>query len=335
MKENSIGVIGSGSWATAIILILLERAGRTVNWWVRNAEMRQAIAATGRNPKHLPAATLDTERLRITGDLDALVAESQLIFLAIPSAFIGQVLKQIDPERLKDKQIVSAIKGSLPRCNSTVSQFLTEQMGVQRDNICVISGPTHAEEVCQRKPTFITMASSNPALARLVADEMRCPFLHTAVSADIGGIETTGLLKNIYAIGAGICQGLGYGDNMRAVTVVASAKELISILDTYKPAYDRITNAYSYTGDLMVTCWSEHSRNRALGQAIAQGETVEQVFARTGAVAEGYYNAAIMQDHIVHSGHEGSFPIVESIYGILYNGADPRKTMEYLINNVF
>ena len=335
MIENKIGIIGSGSWATAIVMMLLEKADRTVGWWVRNDDIRRTLAAEQRNPAHLVEARLDTLRTLLTADLMEVVDRSSDLILAIPSAFIESVLVRIPADALRGKNIISAVKGVIPKCNLTVSQYLTDNMGVDPARIAVISGPTHAEEVCQRRPTFLTIAASNLALADQVADYFRCAYVHTSVTPDLGGVETACLVKNIYAIGAGLVQGLGYGDNLTAVGVVASMKEMVDLLDTFKPLPNRDFKHYCFAGDLMVTCWSSHSRNRALGVAVAQGRTPEQVFASSGSVAEGYYSVANLVSHIDELGLRGRFPIVESVYRVLYEGADPRAEIDFLVGNVF
>ena len=330
-----IGVIGSGSWATAIIKILLEDKAIKVNWWVRNENVRQEIASHGHNTRHLPSLSLDSARLSLSGDLATTVKNSDLLLLVVPSAYVKETLLSIPIESYRNKQFVSAIKGTIPSCCTTVSHFLEQHLHIPDNDICVVSGPSHAEEVAIEMPTFLTVASHNQALANKTATLFHCSYCHTSVSDDIDGIEQAVLTKNIYAIAAGICQGLGHGDNLNAVLTSAALRELDNHLQKHVAHPGRRIEDYCYLGDLMVTCWSKHSRNRALGIAVANGETPEQVFARTGSVAEGYYSAKNMHSVYQQMNALDEIPIADSVYRILYENSDPLREMENLINNVF
>ena len=329
-----IGVIGSGTWATAIVKILLEQEDRTVNWWVRSDEVRKGLLSKGRNPKYLPDVQFDTRRLNISGDLSKVVAESEYLFLVIPSAHIANVLDQLPKAAYKGKKFISAIKGVIPDKRVSVSVYLENMLKIKRNNICVISGPTHAEEASRCMPTFLTMASYSPTLAIEVEQMMRCSYLHTTHTTDIWFLERVGLLKNIYAIGAGICQGLGYGDNLNAVMVSAAMRELGKLTTLFNVASTNVTEN-CYLGDLMVTCWSRHSRNRRLGEAIAKGQRLEEIFAEMGMVAEGYYSSKNYHELGMMAGRVDEMPIAEAVYRILYEEADPKTEIDNLIDNVF
>ena len=201
-----IGVIGSGTWATAIVKILQEEEGRKVNWWVRNEAVREGLLRDGRNPKYLPSVQLDATRLNLSDNLAQIVAESKYLFLVIPSAYVASTLEQLPKIAYKGKKFISAIKGVIPDKRVSVSVYLENMLKVKRNDICVISGPTHAEEASRCMPTFLTMASCSPTLAIEVEQMMRCSYLHTTHTTDIWFLERVGLLKNIYAICAGICQ---------------------------------------------------------------------------------------------------------------------------------
>ena len=285
-----IGVIGSGTWATAIVKILLEQEDRTVNWWVRSDEVREGLEREGRNPKYLPTVQLDHSRLNISGELSKVVAESDYLFLVTPSAYIANVLETLPKSAYKGKKFISAIKGIIPDKRTSVSVYLETTFKIKKNDICVISGPTHAEEASRCMPTFLTMASNSPTLAIEVEQMMRCPYLHTTHTTDIMAVERVGLLKNVYAIGAGMCQGLGYGDNLNAVMVSAAMRELAHLIQVF-PSVNRNIADNCYLGDLMVTCWSKHSRNRRLGEEIAKGGRIDDIFEKMGTVAEGYYSA--------------------------------------------
>ena len=330
-----IAIIGSGSWATALVKILQENSPREVNWWARNRAVADAIAATGRNPLHLSDVQLDPSRLHMSDDLPSVVASSDILLLAIPSAYIDGVLSQLPSDALRGRRIVSAVKGTLPDCCMSISQYVEQRFGVQPDDICVVSGPSHAEEVAHGMPTYLTAASHNEAFARDIADRLRSHYIVTSVTTDIDGVERCGLAKNIYAIAAGICCGLHYGDNLNAVLTAAAIREMSTLMERHIPFPSRNILDNCYLGDLMVTCWSRHSRNRALGEAVALGEKPEEVFARTGSIAEGYYSVKNMHRIAKSVGLTDLIPIAEAVYRILYKQADPRREMEHLIETVF
>lgn len=334
MIQSMIAVIGSGSWATAIVKILQENSQQRVNWWARSREVADEIMATGHNPRHLPEMQLDPSRLWVSDDLQAVVGASDELLLAVPSAYIDRVLSKLPPEALKGHRIISAVKGTLPDCCMSISQYVEQNFGVQPDDICVVSGPSHAEEVAHGMPTYLTAASRNETFAREVADRLRNHYIITSVSTDIDGVERCGLAKNIYAIAAGIGSGLGYGDNLNAVLTAGAIREMSRLLEKNLPLPSRNILDNCYLGDLTVTCWSRHSRNRALGEAVARGEKAEEVFARTGSIAEGYYSVRNMHRIAKSNGSTDRIPIAEAVYRILYKDADPRQEMQHLIETV-
>ena len=334
MNNKMIGVIGGGSWATAIVKILLENSKKHINWWVRRKEACDAIMHSNRNPHHLTDVQFQPGLIHADTDLSGVVGQSSHLILAIPSAYLHTTLSQLSPDALKGKKIVSAIKGVIPECCMGVSYYLERHYGVKREDICIVSGPSHAEEVSRGMPTFLTFASSNEALAREMEQEMQCPFVHTSATCDTEGVEGCGLGKNIYAIAAGICQGLGYGDNFNAVLTAAAARELQRLIDLVHPYPGRDFNAPCYLGDLLVTCWSRHSRNRALGEAVGKGASPAEVLAHSAHVAEGYYSAKSL--HLIASqrGLDGIVPIAEAVYRILHEASDPKKEIAHLIKDV-
>lgn len=315
-------MIGSGSWATAIVKILLEDKERTLRWWVRDPEVCDSLSSTGHNPRHLKETQLDTRRIQVDTDLAKVVADSDLLILAVPSVYLAGTLAQLPAEAYRGKRFVSVVKGYIPLHNQSVSQYLERQLAIPSDHICVVSGPSHAEEVAEGKATFLTVASSELRLAHEVASLLSCSYIHTSVSDEVYTIELCGLTKNIYAIAAGVAAGLGYGDNLIAVLTTAAAHELQELLP-------ETTLTFRLLGDLIVTCFSRHSRNRALGEAVARGVKPAEHFRATGMVAEGYYSAALLHDMATPC----ATPIAEAVYNILYLGADPRKCLNDLIDN--
>lgn len=333
MIQNKIGMIGSGSWASALVKILLENKEQEVVWWVRNPQVREGIALTGRNPLHLQEVEFDTERLHLSGQLGDVVAACSHLFLAVPSAYIGDTLETIPADAYAGRKFVSAIKGLLPRRKKTVSMYLEQTIGASVDDVCVISGPSHAEEVAAEMPTFLTVASRSHSLYEEVEQMLKCHYIHTSHSTDIDGVERCGLGKNIYAIAAGMCQGLGYGDNLNAVLTTAAYREMARLLNRCLPSENRDMSQACYLGDLMVTCWSNHSRNRRLGSMVAVGTKPEDAFAAMGTIAEGYYSVRNL--HELAGQLQLHLPIAEAVYRVLYEHSDPRKEMEELIAHVF
>lgn len=318
-----IAIIGSGCWATAIVKILLETSNRELYWWVRSDEVYDSLCASGRNSRHLPSLQLDTYRLHIDTDLAHVVAAADTLLLAVPSVYVTEVLSQLPIETYHGKRFISAIKGFVPQHQQSLSQYLHLHLQVPFDDICVVSGPSHAEEVAEGMTTFLTVASFNRLFADEIAGILCCRYIHTSVSDEVDAIELCGLTKNIYAIAAGLAHGLGYGDNLIAVLTTAAAHELQGF-------FPETTLAFRLLSDLLVTCFSHHSRNRALGEAVACGISPDYHFRTSGMVAEGYYSAAIMHN----MERPSATPIADAVFDILYRGADPHERMEYLINNV-
>ena len=325
-----IGVIGSGSWATAIIKVLLETRDRELYWWVRRDEVRNAIADSGHNPSHLSDASLDISRIHLSGDLAEVVARCSHLVLAIPSAYIASVLDTLPPAAYSGKRFVSAIKGAVPEYSTSVSMYLHSRLSIPVGDICVISGPTHAEEVVRELPAFLAVASENMALANEVRSMLDCAYMRAVTTEDIVGVEIAGLMKNVYAIGAGLCQGVGFGDNLTAVYVTAAYAEMLASARMLSSDRSHDMALYCYLGDLMVTCWSEHSRNRRLGYLLGKEVPMERVFDTLGTVPEGYYSARIVHQH--HQSLQGALPLAEAVYRILYEGSHAHTEMQRVIS---
>lgn len=277
--------------------------------------------STGRNTRHLPSIPFDRERIIVSCDLATTVAASDTLVVAVPSVYVADVLRQLPQDAYAGKRIVSAVKGYVPQEGLSISQFVNREFHVSDNNFCVISGPSHAEEVAEGLPTFLSVASHNSILAYEVAKMIHCRYIHTSVSDEVHTLEFNGLAKNIYAVAAGVAVGIGYGDNTVSMLIAAAARELHNLLPDSQLHYHLL-------GDLMVTCFSRHSRNRALGEAVAGGESISEYFRRTGMVAEGYYSAAAMHNMPLPC----PIPIAEAVYRILHEGASPRQEVEHLID---
>ena len=285
MKNTvKIGVIGGGSWATSIIKMLGENV-KCVNWWMRNEESIEHILKYGHNPNYISDAELKKERLNLSSNIDDIVRGSDYIVLAVPSAFLKSTLKNLTIS-LKDKVVFSAVKGIVPENNTIVGEFLYNQYNVPYENIGVITGPCHAEEVALERLSYLTIACSDLEKAKLFASSIEGRYIKTTVSDDIYGTEYSAVLKNVVALASGICHGLGYGDNFQAVLVSNAIREIKRFVDTVHPI-KRDINESAYLGDLLVTAYSQFSRNRTFGEMIGRGYSVRSAQLQLKMIAEG------------------------------------------------
>lgn len=322
---EKFAVIGYGSWATTLVRQLLTRKVQ-VNWLITNQEVKEGVIAEGRNPKYVPDAELDTETLSVFDDLNEAVKGCDYILLGCPSAYLKKILEPLSVD-ISDKFIISAIKGIVPDECMTVLEYIHTKYALPFKQLGVISGPTHAEEVSRDSISYLTAAGSTKETAEKIAGLFRCGKLHVDTSTDIYGIEYAGVLKNIYAIVAGIASGLGYGDNFIAVLVADSAIELKRFLNISYP-FERITNSKAYLGDLLVTCYSNYSRNRRLGQLIGKGCTVKSALNEMTMTAEGYFSTKLIMQIKQKAGID--MPIADFAYKVLYENARPRQEMVIL-----
>jgi glycerol-3-phosphate dehydrogenase (NAD(P)+) len=324
-KNYRVAVIGGGSWATAIVKILTEN-NDYVGWWVRNAETVMDIKRTHTNPRYLTGVELETEKIDLDTDINHIVNEATHIIFAVPSAFLKDALKDLIIP-LKDKVIFSAIKGIVPDDNLIVGEFFHQKYDVPIDRIGVITGPCHAEEVALERLSYLTIASQTPKHAEFMADRLRCRFINTTTTDDIYGTEYAAVLKNIYALCAGIYHGLGYGDNFQAVLVSNAIREMKRFMKAVHPL-KRDINHSAYLGDLLVTAYSQFSRNRLFGNMIGKGYTVRSAQMEMNMIAEGYYATNLIR--LVRKQHEVKMPIANAVYKVLYEGKSPKKIMEKL-----
>ena len=326
LDENSrFAVIGYGSWATTLVGKLTQNSN-VVRWHITNEEVIAGVLNDHCNPKYVSDMELDVELLRISSDINEVVSDSDVVILAVPSAFIKSVLAALTVP-LEDKIIISAVKGIIPDEYLTPLEYVHESFGVPFKNMGLISGPSHAEEVSRGRLSYLTAVCYSEANAALIASHLRSKSLVVDVSQDIYGIEYAALLKNIYAIAAGVAAGLGYGDNYLAVLVAACVDEMKSFLNETYP-FERDICKSAYMGDLLVTCYSTFSRNRSLGFLIGRGCTVKSALNEMTMVAEGYYAAKGMK--VLNSRSGVQMPIVDTVYSILYEGLRPRKAFSAL-----
>ena len=322
----NIAVLGSGSWATAIVKIATQTHTK-VYWWVREQEIVQAVENFGHNPLYLRSCELDRERIIVSSDLKMIVSKATDIILVIPAAFVAGSLQSLCPKDFEGKRIICATKGIIPQTNQIVADYIRDYFNVRDENQAVISGPSHAEEIAQERLTYLTVGSCNDEFAKQVAEGLKCRFVKTTTSSDIRGIEYGAVMKNIYALAAGIARGAGYGDNFVAVLIANAAQEMGAFLAVAAPQ-ERDTNRFVYLGDLLVTAYSQHSRNRTFGQMIGQGYSVKSAQLEMAMVAEGYYAAESIDKANRSIGV--SLPIARAVYEILYEGKSADEEFKRL-----
>lgn len=322
-EKARCAVVGYGSWATAIVKVLLENEER-VGWCIRRQDVIDHIARKGHNPRYIPEAKLDTSRLDMSSDINEVVAAADIVILAVPSAFLQMTMEPLTT-LLENKFVVSAIKGIIPEGYVTIAEYINERYGLPYDQIGIIAGPSHSEEVSQERLSYLTLVCKSLENAAVLCEKFTTPYIITNSSTDIYGTEYAAVLKNIYAICAGISVGLGYGDNFLAVLISNAAIEMNRFLSESYPS-ERETSASAYLGDLLVTAYSKFSRNREFGMMIGRGYSVAQAQEEMQMVAEGYYAAeCIMQ---VNKRFGIDMPIAGCVHRILYGGQPARDEIE-------
>ena len=325
-----IAVIGSGSWATAIVKILCNNANK-VNWYFRSQEDVEYLNQYQHNPRYLSSVQFDIDKLNLSSNLFETLTQAEVIILAVPSAFINNTLKNIPKEVFKDKTVFSAIKGIVPEYNLIVGEYLNTVFQVPLDNIGVITGPCHAEEVALEKLSYLTLASRDINKADELCDYMRCRYIKCSSSDDIYGTELSAVLKNVIAVAGGICHGLGYGDNFLSVLVSNAIQEIDRFVAAVHPI-DRDTKASAYLGDLIVTAYSQFSRNRMFGTMLGKGYSVKQAQLEMNMIAEGYYAVKCVDE--INKKYNVHMPITNAVNNIIYNHKDAKHEMELLADQL-
>lgn len=318
LKDCRVGIIGSGSWATAIAKMVLTNVDM-LNWHVRDPKNIDSFCRTGRNPNYLTSVKFDTAKISFSSDVNEVVRNSDVLIFAVPSAFLKSSLQTLT-EDLSGKYVISAIKGLIPDENMIVGSWLNRTYSIPIDRIGVISGPCHAEEVALERLSYLTIACQDLKLAREFTMLLNCPFIKTTVSDDIYGTEYSAVLKNIMAIASGICHGLGYGDNFQAVLISNAIQEIKRFVDTVHPIMRDIKSS-AYLGDLLVTCYSQFSRNRTFGTMLGKGYSVKSAQMEMLMIAEGYY--AVRSIHQINDKYQVSMPITDAVYNIIYEKVSP------------
>jgi len=335
---SAFGIIGNGSWATALAKILTDNR-HPINWWIRNTESIEHFKRHHHNPHYLRTAGFDISLLNMSASVKEVVSQSNVIVVAVPSAYAEDALKELSPEDWAGKKVISAIKGLLPDRNILLNYYLQEKFAVPLENYFAVLGPCHAEEVAAEKLSYLTFSGVDTDTASELAVHFTTSYINTIVNHDILGVQYAAVLKNIYALGAGIAHGLDYGDNFLSVYIANAADEMAGFLKQFgaehitvgehegeDPVTHRKTPNYAasvYLGDLLVTCYSLYSRNRTFGNMIGKGYSVQSAQLEMNMVAEGHNAARCIYN--INQEVKASIPIAETIYQILWENVKPSE----------
>jgi len=328
-EHTNIAVIGGGSWATAIVKMLQENL-ETVGWYMRNESIIAHIIENDHNPKYLPSADVYANKLDLTGDINKIVTNYDVLIFAIPSAFLTSELDKLTTS-LENKIVFSAIKGIVPETGLIVGEHFNQQYNIPIENIGVITGPCHAEEVAMERLSYLTIACQDEEKAKFISKSLESWFIKTKISDDIIGTEYAAMLKNIYAVAAGIAHGLGYGDNFQSVLMSNAIREMKKFIKKVHKMKRNINNS-AYLGDLLVTGYSVFSRNRQFGNMIGKGYTVKSAQMEMSMIAEGYY--ATKSAFKLKEKNGANTPIINAVYNVLYNHKDPKKEFKKLTHKL-
>ena len=330
---KSVAVIGGGSWATALVKVLSEKSIH-INWWIRNPKNIQHIITYKFNPHYLSGISINTKKITLSTNLSQVFSNSSFILLVLPSAFIKETLSTLpDIKILKEKVIISAIKGMIPSENILITDYLKQNLKINEDRIIILGGPCHAEEVAMKKQTYITLTSSKSSLAKEYKKLFENRFIQVRINTDMYGIELIAVLKNIVAIACGIAHGLGYGDNFQAVLVANAMQEIQNFIQKTHPAAQRNIHISAYLGDVLVTTYSQFSRNRIFGSMIGKGYSIKSAQMQIQMITEGYY--AVKSIYTINKKYQISIPIIITVYRILYENAPPDIEFKMLQGHLF
>ena len=321
----NFGVIGNGSWATALIKILTENTSISINWWMRDEATVEYIKEFHHNPKYLSSVEIHPNVIRATTNIQEVIDNSEIILLAVPSAFVDKALNGATLP--VDKTYITAIKGIEPHSKMVIAKYLQQNFNIPLNNITLISGPCHAEEVALEKLSYLTISGLVPETTAKIANLFDCRFINISQTQDLIGAEYASVLKNIYAIGSGIAHGLGYGDNFQAVFVAAAIREMEVFLEEIHADNIDVKEA-AYLGDLLVTCYSQFSRNRSFGTMMGKGYSVKSAQLEMNMIAEGYYATELVYELATNNNID--MPIVKAVYDVVYKQGDAKKIFNFL-----
>lgn len=326
-----VAVVGDGSWATAIMKILTEQDIK-IRWWVRKKDRARYIKIYGYNPNYLQGVHLTKRKIKPSSRIQRVIGDAETVILAVPAAFIKAALMELPKDAFEGKTVVSAIKGMIPQDHNLVTDLLMDHFNVPKERIAIIAGPCHAEEVAMERQSYLTIGGFDLDIAEQVADLLRCRYVKVEVNEDLYGVEYAAVMKNIIAMACGIAHGLNLGDNFQAVLVSNAMQEIRSFLEAIDPQ-ERDLFKSVYVGDLLVTAYSQFSRNRMFGNMIGQGYTVKSAMVEMNMIAEGYYAVdSIMA--LIKERSLGDFPITTAVYNILYKQGNPFNEFKGLMEKV-
>ena len=331
LNKPKFAVFGGGSWATAIVKMLSENL-EEVGWYMRNETALEHIKKDKHNPNYLSSIEFDVSKLKLSNDINKMVIYADYLIFVIPSAFLYTELKKLNVS-LEGKIVFSAIKGIVPETSLIVGDHFFSNLKIPFKDIGVITGPCHAEEVALERLSYLTIACADDKKAQIVADHLSCDYIKCKTSEDIIGTEYAAMLKNIYAIAAGIAHGLGYGDNFQSVLMSNAIREMKKyVKKIYKMKRD--INGSAYLGDLLVTGYSTFSRNRMFGNMIGKGYTVKSAQMEMSMIAEGYY--ATKSAYLLNQDKEknAKTPIINAVYSILYEGKNAKNVFKALTDKL-
>lgn len=323
--NKNIGVLGAGSWGTALVKMLSENCDK-IFWYSRNDIQIKEIIKTKKNPKYLKDLEIDTDKISISSDLNFIIDNSDILIIAIPSPYIEKSLNE-HKTALANKIIFSGSKGVIPESHLVITEHLHKEYNIPYKNLGILSGPTHAEEIAKGKLSYLTVGSSNDEISKYLSKKLFSPYVHTSISNDVIGIEYAATLKNIYSILVGISFGLGYGDNFISVLISHCTKEMINFIKSI----DNVKREFShsaYIGDLLVTTYSKHSRNRAFGEMIGKGLPVKKAISKMSMIVEGYY--ATKNAYEISKSKNMNFEIIKVVHEILYNNKNAELELKLL-----
>lgn len=323
---HKVAVIGGGSFGTALAKIFSDNLGHCA-WWMHNSESAMHVMRYHHNPRYLSSVGFQPETISVYTDVEECIKDADVVVLAVPSAFIKDVLADLDPQLLRRKIVATSIKGIIPDENMIIGRYLHEILEVPEEQIVIITGPCHAEEIALERLSYLTVAAREKAVAKLVAGCLENHYMKCTLSQDLYGTEYAAVLKNVYAIAAGMYHGLGYGDNFQAVLMSNAAREMKRFMNAVSDTKVNI-NKSAYLGDLLVTGYSQFSRNRMLGNMLGKGYTVRSARAEMTMIAEGYYAVPLV--HKLRRKREVKMPIVKAVHAVLYEGKSAKKVMAKL-----
>lgn len=325
---GKIAIIGGGSWATAIAKIVVGHTHH-IGWYMRRDDRIEDFKRLGHNPAYLMSVHFDVSEITFYSDLNKIVNAYNTLVFVTPSPYLKNHLKRLKT-RLRDKFIITAIKGIVPDENLSCSEYFHQVYDVPYDNLACIGGPSHAEEVALERLSYLTIGCSNLDKAQAFADIIVSDYIKTKTSSDVLGIEYSSVLKNVYAIAAGICSGLKYGDNFQAVLMANAVQEMSRFLTAIQPTERNVYDSV-YLGDLLVTGYSNFSRNRTFGTMIGKGYSVKSAQIEMEMIAEGYFGVKCMKE-INHHMHV-NMPILDAVYNILYERISPQIEIKLLTDS--